>query len=328
MSRPIGRFVVFAIDVEPDGRMDVRGDRWQGAGVTLRELTGLRAGIEEVSQARVRFNWFLRFDAQIERTWGRFDWLRVYWPDLLPWLERHRDFTGIHTHFLRWHDRRGRWFSDFADEAWCADCLHGAIEGYRAAFGAGPAASRFGDRWLSNALVAQLRAEGVRYDLTLEPGRPDHPVPSDPLATAATPDYRRAPRVPYRPSATDFLVPARHSAAESSSPSLWLVPLTTTEPADWGLVRRFPYLLRRSRPFNLVLNPQTLWTHLAREIDRQCAEPLVMVLRSGDLGNPRFLKNYRYVTSRLARHPGLAGCRFTGVDEALEHFIQAQPRVN
>jgi hypothetical protein len=271
-------------------------------------------------------NWFLRFDPQIEATFHRRDWVLEACPTLVPWIERYGDFTGIHTHFWNWNSRRRVWFSDFANPAWQAACVESAVEGYRSVFGTRPIASRFGDRWLSSDLIPVLREQGIRYDVTVEPGLPDHPVPDDPAATAWLPDYRRAPRVPYLPSTANFLTPEPNPSGDVLERPLWLVPLTTTDPR-WRPVWRFPFVLKASRQPNLVLHPRQLWEHLSREMDRNCAEPLVFVLRSGDLGQPRFLSNFRYIAERLSRHPGLKYCRFRGVDAAVEAFCKTQIQV-
>jgi hypothetical protein len=48
------RYILFAIDVEPDGRAEVRNDPWSGTAVTLRELMALRSDLEEMCRAPVR----------------------------------------------------------------------------------------------------------------------------------------------------------------------------------------------------------------------------------------------------------------------------------
>jgi hypothetical protein len=320
---PMQRSIIFAIDVEPDGRASVRDDPREGLKVALRELSDLRGRIEEFSKERVRFNWFLRFDPQTEQTWGR-NWIQDACPELIPWLKQNGDLIGIHTHFWNWDDSRRIWFSDFANSEWRARCLRGAIEGYGSVFGAAPAASRFGDRWLSHELIPLLKNEGIRYDLTLEPGSPGEPPSDDKYASAWKPDHRRAPRMPYRPSAEDYLVPELPSSPSATENPLWLIPLTTTQPPQWGPIRRFPFLMKLSRPFNLVLRPRMVWAHMSAGIDRPGAEPLVFVLRSGDLAQPGFLANFRYIATRLARHPGLKQCRFVGVDEAIRSFEKTQ----
>ena len=318
------RNIIFAIDVEPDGRKTIGHDPWSGLDITLRELSRLRLEIEKLTQSPGRFNFFFRFDPQIERIGGRRDWVLHARPGLIPWLREHGDFAGIHPHFWRWNEHRQQWFTDFADAAWRAHCLHTTIEGYRSVFGMRPIACRFGDACLSNDLIPLLREAGIRYDLTVEPGTPGHPIFDDPHASAWVPDYRRAPRVPYHPSQADFLVPEPQSIREASQDPLWLIPMTSTAPAVWTRTRQFPFLQKVSLPPNLVLNPHRLWDHLSAEIERACAEPLVFVLRCGDLVNPVFLRNFYFIAERLAAHPGLRQCRFTGVEEAVENFVKAQ----
>jgi hypothetical protein len=318
------RNIIFAIDVEPDGRKAIGHDPWSGLDITLRELSRLRLEIEKLTQSPGRFNFFLRFDPQIEQIGGRRDWVLHARPGLIPWLREHGDFAGIHPHFWRWNEHRQQWFTDFADPAWRAHCLHTTIEGYRSVFGMRPIACRFGDACLSNDLIPLLREAGIHYDLTVEPGTPGHPIFDDPHASAWVPDYRRAPRVPYHPSQADFLVPEPQSIREASKDPLWLIPMTSTAPAVWTRTRQFPFLQKVSLPPNLVLNPHRLWDHLSAEIERACAEPLVFVLRCGDLVNPVFLRNFYFIAERLAAHPGLRRCRFTGVEEAVENFVKAQ----
>ena len=121
------RCIVFAIDVEPDGRADVRNDPWSGTAVTLQELMVLRPHLEETCGSPVCFNWFFRFDPQIEQTWGRSDWVLEACPRLIQWVLENRDFTGIHVHLWRCEGHHHRWFNDFADSSWTAQCLRSSI---------------------------------------------------------------------------------------------------------------------------------------------------------------------------------------------------------
>ena len=315
------RCILFAIDVEPDGGAEVRNDPWSGTAVTLQELMALRPALEKACGSPVCFNWFFRCDPQIEQTWGRSDWILEACPRLIQWVLENRDCTGIHPHVWRCKDNH-RWFNDFADSSWTAQCLRTSITGYQSVFGARPVACRFGDRWMGNEEIKLLQAEGIRYDLTVEPGVASGPRAGDPHATAWLPDYRKVSRVPYRPSAADFLIPETHSDADESNP-LWIVPVTTTQPPRWIPVRRFPFVVKASRPLNLVLRPRTTWQQLAAEIDRRCHEPLVFLLRSGDLSEPGFFANFKYVSERLASYRGLRNCRFTGVEEAVTSFLRA-----
>src|SRR5215467_14466926 len=139
--------------------------------------------------------------------------------------------------------------------------------GYQSIFGVRPVACRFGDRWMGNEEIKLLRAGGIRYDLTVEPGVASEPSPGDPHATVWLPDYRRTLRVPYRPSAADFLIPETQSGTDAPNPPLWIVPFTTTQPPWWFPVRWFPFVVKASRALNLVLHPLITKHQATTEID-------------------------------------------------------------
>lgn len=310
------RDIVLAIDIEPSSRGEMNPNGWDGTLAAFGELTQWRAQLEQQTSAPVRFNWFLRSDPQIEKTWGDAGCIETACPELVQFLKACDDFCGIHTHFYQWSEVRNRWFSEFSDLAWSAECLARSIGGFERLFGYRPQGSRFGDRWCSNELVSLLRAEGIRYELTLEPGLPGQPLFDDPYATRWLPDYRRAPRVPYQPSREDYLTPDSNQAGSA----LWMVPVTTTTPPRWVVVRRLPYLMKASRPLNLVVRPRTLWRYLDENLAVSHAEPLVFVLRLGDLAFPRYLDNFWYLAGRIVRHSRLRNTRFTRVDQAVERF--------
>jgi hypothetical protein len=319
----VSRNIVFAIDVEPDERKVGRDDSWEGSAITLQELSTLRGQLQEATGAPVRLNWFPRFDPQIERTWGRRDWVTQACPSLVSTALAHGDFTGVHIHLWKWNDAHGDWFSDFADLSWRAECLQSSIDGYQAVFGTRPCATRFGDRCLQQDDVALLRQLKIRYDLSLEPGAPAHQLSVDRLASSQLPDYRRAPRRPYQPSPSDYLSPQRVQSHREGEGKLWMVPISVTRRSHWIPLRQPPYFVRTTLPFNLVLRPRRVWAELAAEMERQTAEPIVFVLRSGDLATPGFLANFRFVTQRMARQPDIGGCRFVGVDQAVEEFARS-----
>ena len=317
------RAIVFAVDLEPDEQVCGPHDPWTGTQRAREELRPLRLRLEQATGAPVQFNWFVRLDPQIEKTWGRPDWVAMACPDLLREIRASGDFTGMHVHTWKWHPRRETWFNDFADAAWRAHCLKTSAEAYHAMFGKAPVASRFGHRALGPEDVAVLKRLGVRYDLTLEPGAPSHRLSSDPLAISPLPDHLRAPRAPYQPSPHDYLTPAK----EEQKSGFWMVPISVTPRPHWCPMRRWPFGVSKHLPMNLVLYPRRIWENLAAELAGEPGEPsarapLVMVLRSGDLARPRFRANFRWVMDRLCVHPGLRRCRFVGVDRAIEQFPQ------
>ena len=312
------RSVLFLIDVEPDARKTRDGPGgWEGSDDAIEHVERLRGQLEEATAAPVQLNWFLRLDPQIEHTWGRADWVAEACPRIIRAIMDRGDYSGIHPHLWRWHAQRREWFNDFNDREWMSECLHIAVAAYERIFGRPPEASRLGDRWLDQHTVKLLRELGIRYDLTIEPGMPDTPIHDDRHATCWLPDYRDAPRNPYVPSSENFLVPASTSA---DSASLWMLPLNTTLPS-WRLVRRPPYLMKASRSPNLALSSSHVWRHIRNQLEQVTDAPLSMVLRSGDLTNRGFLKNFLRTTGELVRHPMLRRSEFTNPATAIARWL-------
>lgn len=311
------RSVLLLIDVEPDARKTRGGlGGWEGTRKAQEHLQQFRRQLEDQTKARVEFNWFLRADPQIRKTWGKTDWVAEACPQLLRTIAGAGDYCGIHPHLWRWHERRGEWYNDLNDPEWTAECLHASIEAFRGMFDRPPEACRFGDRWLNQHAVDLMQASGIRYDLTIEPGLPDEVIFDDPYATGRLPDYRGTPREPYQPSPGNFMVPDR---GEGTRSSLWMVPLTTTPPA-WRLVRRPPYLVKASRSPNLSLRSTYVWPHLRSQLDLVTDVPLTMVVRSGDLATGHYLGNFLQTTRQLATHPALRECEFTNPATAVARW--------
>ena len=314
---PRRRSVLFLIDVEPDARKTCGGSGgWEGSQKALGYLQDFRRQLEDQTRVQVEFNWFLRADPQIRKTWGKTDQVADACPQLLRLIVDQGDCCGIHPHLWRWNERRGEWFNDLNDPEWMAECLQASIEAFRGMFHRSPEACRFGDRWLNQHAVDLMQASGIRYDLTIEPGLPDEAIFDDPHATGRLPDYRGTPREPYQPSPENFMVPA-HGPANHGS--LWMVPLTTTPPV-WRLIRRPPYLLKASRSPNLSLRSTYVWTHLRTQLDLVTDVPLTMVVRSGDLATSHFLGNFLETTRQLVKHPALPGCEFTNPATAIARW--------
>lgn len=311
------RSVLFLIDVEPDARKTRDGaGAWAGSDAAIEHVERLRTQLEAATGARVQLNWFLRADPQIQQTWGRADWVAEACPRIIRTIADRGDYSGIHPHLWRWHVQRREWFNELNDPAWTSECLQIAVVAYERMFGRAPEACRFGDRWLDQRAVELLRELGIRYDLTIEPGMADTPIHDDPHATGWLPDYRSAQREPYVPSSENFLVPTKRPA---DSTSLWMIPLTTTPP-EWRLVRRPPYLLKASRSPNLALSSSYVWPGIRDQLEHGGDAPLSMALRSGDLTNRTFLRNFLRTTSELVRHPMLERCEFTNPATAIARW--------
>jgi hypothetical protein len=311
------RNIVFAIDVEPDPIRCGPEESWEGTAITLRELSALRNRVQQRTGMPFRLNWFARFDRKMERAWGP-DWVPQAW--LLNTAHSNGDFIGVQVHLWKWQEGSG-WFNDSANPEWRTECLNSAIEGYRGLLGESPTASRFGDRTLLQRDIQPLRAAGIHYDLTLEPAHPGAKKSSE---AAIADEYREVSRKPYRPSPIDFLQPQYPSSALPADQDLWLVPLTLTKRPQWLRVKGAPFVVRTRLALNMVLRPRGVWTQISSEINRDTAEPIVIVLRSGELADPFLLGNLRLFLENLAQSPRLPSVRFVGADEAVASFAKSQ----
>ena len=314
----VRRSIILAIDVEPDGRAELdKENGWKGSRDAVSELAKLRDALENATQESVRFNWFLRADPQIEKTWGSATFVADACPEMMRTIESSSDQVGVHVHTWRWSDERESWFNDFDDSSWLNHCVESSIAAVTEITGEPVLMNRFGDRWMSTAAVRSLRANGIRYDVTMEPGIPDMPIHDDNQSTSWLPDMRGAPRAPYYPDGDNFM---REAATPDGE--LLMIPLTTS-PMSWRLVRRAPFIMRGSRSPNLVLEHLSVWKMISDALNQPSQSPVVIVMRSGDLSNPRFRNNFTRTTSALARHPALAFCEFTTVDEAAARWVNA-----
>lgn len=122
------------------------------------------------------------------------------------------------------------------------------------------------------------------------------------------PDARKTRDSPGGWEGSDAAIEHVEPATTSADTSLWMLPLTTTLPS-WRLVRRPPYLMKASRSPNLALSSSHVWPHIRNQLEEGSDVPLSIVLRSGDLTNRTFLKNFLRTTGELARHRLTASLR-------------------
>lgn len=215
--------VIICIDVEPDER-EIDGaiaKDWEGFEGTVKFFSDLRPRLEEATGAPVSFSWFFRMDPQVEHTYGLSWWVVKRYGEVIKQLELAGDELGLHTHAWRWDGALHKWIIDHGDQKWVNHCLHTSFEAYRSAFGRPCLSFRFGDRWMNNETMGFLESLGVKFDLTVEPGRKAMPVLQE-LHTGSLPDYMVTPRWPYRPSRKDF---RKHSRMQGRG--LWAIPLST-----------------------------------------------------------------------------------------------------
>jgi hypothetical protein len=222
--------VVVCIDVEPDTRHVAREGRppWRGYAATVELLDEWRARLHAATGRPVRWSWFLRMDPSIADGYGTPGWVVTHALARTERLTRAGDALGLHVHCVRWAAEESAWIVDHGDPDWVAHCLDVGFSAYQAALGRPCTLLRIGDRFLDEATLEVIARLGVCIDLTMEPGLPPHPLGNlDDRRTGVFPDFRAAPRVPYRPSRTDLRV-----LASEAHDGPWMLPVTTGAGTD------------------------------------------------------------------------------------------------
>jgi hypothetical protein len=246
--------VLLVIDVEPDGFFVDPDARlpWRGFEQAWTWVQSARRTIAAATGAPAQFCWGVRLDAQVERVYGSAAWpLRHYEPQLADFLQ-HDDALGVHTHVYRWDEPQHGWVIEQGDPAWVEHNVRLSVRTFEDALGRRCDFFRFGDRWMSDAAMTLLDELGVRFDLSLEPGR--RQVPSyhpDKPSTGFVPDQRAVAPRPYRPARGQF---RSHDPARRAG--LIEIPVTTAvvRPLDSLRARPTPacaleWLKHRLRPW-------------------------------------------------------------------------------
>ena len=216
--------VILAIDVEPDPFLvdhDAR-EPWLGYEAFHPYLAKLRERFEDETGSPVHYSWFFRMDPQVAVAYGSPTWPVERYEKLVADSADRGDELAIHVHGYRWVEERHAWLEDLANQDWMDECLEMAVDAHRRAFGQPCTTVRFGNFWLSTASVNRAEQLGVRYDLTVEPGRPPFKWEAKGDSTGDLPEVYRVPRRPYEPARDDF-----RRAAPPGSRSLRIVPLTS-----------------------------------------------------------------------------------------------------
>jgi hypothetical protein len=287
---------VLCIDVEPDARsvpMPNPEPRLKGFEAILPEIHAVRARLASSSGRPCALTWFLRMDLQVAIAYGGARFIADRYRSDLAQLEAAGDELGVHTHSYRREDGLG-WVQDQADAEHVAQCARTSLDAYRDAFGRSCRAYRHGDRFMSSRLASVLADEGVRVDLTLEPGAPALPgllkseenrgmiphVPRDRVAP-----YVAAPADVFEPGAGDLLVIPLTTSVRftADTPPGAEVPFSTM--VLWSPPREFAAMLdaRLADPnlthlafairSDLPLHAYA-WSWFRANVDHLCAHPL------------------------------------------------------
>jgi hypothetical protein len=301
--------VIIGIDVEFDARVvDLADPSWRGAALFFSRMGVLRKQISFVSGgAPLRLSWFPRIDPQVEKANGSTTWALQHFATEWEVARREGDEIGLHMHPWRWEETAAGWVQDFGDDAWVLDCARSSIHGYRKVFGETPAAFRAGDRFMSDALVSVLRAEGVKIDLSLERMPGTDRLAKAERGTGAIPDTSKINLNAYRPSTMDFRIPDPEAKS-----GLVMLPLTAGK--DGTLTPWLP-----NAEFEEALD-----LLLATGNGRQLPTHLAFVARS-DLAENALWDNYVDNLLSLARRVRKGLLVFATPSEALDMIIQPEP---
>ena len=311
------------IDVEPKERAidsDAAKD-WVGFEETVHFFSELRVRVEQVTGSSARFSWFFRMDPQVRHTYGVPWWVAIRYPETIKRLETAGDELGLHTHAWRWDRGGSKWVIDHGDQNWVEQCVRTSFAAYRSALSRDCHSFRFGDRWMNNETVDLLESLGVKFDLTLEPGRYLSPVLEE-SHTGSLPDYRAVPTWPYRPARDDFRRRGGNAARE-----LWVIPLSTGR--FW--IGRFVAMKRVAQAVGINLQPRhettplffNLPTPLFQLMTNELLSAwrnvvLVPVLRSDAGASSACIANMQRNAEFLLSHPLINRLRFVTPHDAIE----------
>lgn len=302
---------IVCVDVEPDPRVvdRVRREPWHGFEALQSMFGRLRAALASGTGAPAHFAWFFRMDPQVAEAYGSPTWAISTYRRFVDEARAQGDELGIHPHPYRWEASRHVWINDLANQPWVEQCVRVSTAAFEDALGSTCVSSRFGDRWMNDATVHLLEELGVRFDLTLEPGRPGTASPvGDELSTGRLPDLTMIPGHPYRPGLDDFRRQAPHRAD-----GLWMLPVTTHRLSPLLRHARRTYcrftgleLLTDVASLSLALRPVLFRDVLDGALAGDGHRPLVFVLRSDSGSNARekcrLLTNLDYLlTDCIAR---------------------------
>jgi hypothetical protein len=165
------------------------------------------------------------------------------------------DELATHAHGYRWVEEKNTWLEDLGSQDWMDHCVEMALEAHLSAFGQPCRTIRFGNYWLSTASVNLAERLGVRYELTVEPGRPPLKWDGKGESTGDLPAYYRVPRVPYEPAIDDF-----RKSTEKGSRRIQIIPLTSAS-LQLGLHvgARLRRLARNGARYRWQDTPLSMW---------------------------------------------------------------------
>ena len=302
---------VWRIDVEPDQSQPSVGERpWEGFVTTVALVDKLRDRLGDRSGRVLRPTWLLRMDPDIERCFGRLDFVVQRHGELIDQLTAREDPLGIHVHAYRWNPEQAVAFSDYADSSWTNHCLRVAADAFRNAFGRPARLSSHGGYLLTETLVDTAVELGITIDLTVEPGLAAKTADMSfgAYSTAPSTNFIDYPRHPYYPSRRALGVP---SSSPADSRPILIVPLTAfdyeTALTPWHrrIAKRLLDRPRLHTPLSAWRkwpSPKLYWDLVARAADEQQFRYFAFATRTDDPAS-RSHQNVWDLLEHLPNHP-------------------------
>lgn len=309
---------IWRIDVEPDEFQPKRGAKpWQGFLAMAELVEELRERLAHRSGSTPHPCWFLRLDPDVERCFGRLDFVVRRHEKVFNQLTQHADVLGIHVHAYRWDGERKVTFSDYADEAWPTHCLTVAAETFSDCFGEPARRVSQGGYFLSHSLLESAVSLGIEVDVSIEPGLRSRAADTSfgAYATAPSSDYRAYPRRPFYPSRVSLAKPGPR--LQDAYPIL-MVPLTSYDYRGDGeswhrkLARRVMNVPSRPLPLNPWKSwpsPKIYWDMVERAVDEQPVRYFAFAMRT-DAPCSNIYRRVRQLLSHLPEHPIAARLNF------------------
>ena len=206
---------IFRIDIEPNEHLQPEaGDdmqEWSGFVDTVEMVETLRGPLADIAGAAFNPNWFVRFDPEIERRYGRADAAFFLHREQFDKLAARQDPIGIHVHLHRWDCEKNVTFSDYGSSAWANYCLEFSSDVYAKCFDQPVRRTSQGGYFISEDIINTLVKLGIEADISLEPGLPAKmsDISIGEYASAPSTDFKAYQRTPYFPSTSNMAVPCK-----------------------------------------------------------------------------------------------------------------------
>ena len=303
--------VILLIDVEPDPFLVNRYDPepWKGYEATYPYLSSLRSRYEKETGSPVHYTWCYRMDPQVAESYGSPTYAVDRYPEFIEDMARQGDEFGSHPHAYRWIEDRQMWLEDLANQAWVNECVNMSLQAHKEAFGTACETFRFGNFWINTETVNILESQGIRYELTIEPGLPAYKrgTLGKGYSTGSRPDYCRVSREPYEPAKDNFL-----KSATPGSRSIRMIPLTSAWlQLGWNLPARVLRLLHNGFHYRWQNERLSMWKEwnapntfdqmLDRAIAKQKNPYLCFAIRSS-IGAGRSFEKVDHCLQTLLKH--------------------------